>query len=119
VAPIAWSPHGPCLHDGAATPKVLHGSRGCLGAEEFTFEDHFKAVIFNPIDLQKRLRRKDAGVVEQHVETTELIGRRFHDGFAGGRQGDIANMHEGTLAFRVDFARGRLGLGTIAAIDDN
>jgi hypothetical protein len=28
-------------------------------------------------------------------------------------------MHDDTLARRVDLARGTLGLGTIAAVDDN
>jgi hypothetical protein len=38
---------------------------------------------------------------------------------SGGRQGNVANMYGGTLARRVDRARARLGLGTIATINDN
>jgi hypothetical protein len=42
-----------------------------------------------------------------------------HDGFACSWQGDIANMYDDALALRVDLVRGRIGLGTITAINDN
>ncbi len=54
-----------------------------------------------------------------HVEMAEPIDRRFHGGFPGGRQGDVADMYDGTLALRVDLVRGRLSLGTITTINDN
>src|ERR1700737_3785015 len=113
-------PHGTGLHDRAATARVLHGFCGGLRGEELALKDDAEeAVILGLLDLEKRLRREDTSVVEQHVETTESVDRRFHDGFAGRRQSNIASMHDDTLARRVDLARDCLGLGTIAAVDDN
>ena len=91
-----------------------------LRGEELALKDDAEeAVILGLLDLEKRLRREDTSVVEQHVETTESVDRRFHDGFASRRQSNIASMHDDTLARRVDLARDCLGLGTIAAVDDN
>src|SRR5262252_11063910 len=113
-------PHGTGLHDRAATARVLHGFRGGLRGEELALKDDAEeAIILGLPDLEKRLRREDTSVVEQHVETTESVDRRFHDGFAGRRQSNIASMHDDTLARRVDLARDCLGLGTIAAVDDD
>src|ERR1700746_761093 len=113
-------PHGTGLHDRAATARVLHGFRGGLRGEELALKDDAEeAVILGLLDLEKRLRREDTSVVEQHVETTESVDRLCHDGFASRRQSNIASMRDDTLARRVDRARDRLGLGTIAAVDDN
>src|ERR1700752_1025664 len=113
-------PHGTGLHDRAATARVLHGLCGGLRGEELALKDDAEeAVILGLLDLEKRLRREDTSVVEQHVETTEAVDRRFQDGFAGHRQSNIASMHDNTLARRVDLARDCLGLGTIATVDDD
>src|SRR6202040_3841914 len=113
-------PHGTGLQDRAAAARVLHGLRGGLRGEELALKDDAEeAVILGLLDLEKRLRRKDTSIVEQHVETTESVDRRSHDGFAGRRQSNIASMHDDTLARWVDLARDCLGLGTIAAVDDD
>src|SRR5690348_15913399 len=63
-------PHGTGLHDRAATARVLHGLRGGLRGKELALKDDAEeAVILGLLDLEKRLRREDASVVEQHVET--------------------------------------------------
>src|SRR5246500_6028903 len=82
-------------------------------------DDAEEAVILGLLDLEKRLRREDTSVVEQHVETTESVDRRFHGSFADRRQSNISSMDDDTLARRVDLARDRLGPGTLAAVVDN
>jgi hypothetical protein len=53
--------------------------RSGLGGEELALEDDVeKAVVFDLVDLEERLRREDAGVVEKHVDATKLANRRLH-----------------------------------------
>ena len=91
-----------------------------MRGEERAFENYVnEAVVLGLIDVEEGLRREDAGIVEQHIETTETVNRRFYDCFAGRRQGDIAGMHRDTLARRVDLVGSRLGFGDIATVDDD
>lgn len=48
-------------------------------AKKLALEDDVEeAVVFDLVDLEERLRREDAGVVEQHVDATKLANRRLH-----------------------------------------
>jgi hypothetical protein len=60
-------------------PAGLHGLRSSLGGEELAFKDDVEeAVVLKLVDLEERLRREDAGVVEEHVNATKLADRRLH-----------------------------------------
>jgi hypothetical protein len=91
-----------------------------LGSKEFALEDDVdEAVVLRFVNVEKRLGRKDTGVIEQHVETAEPFHCRLHKGFASSRQSDVPDVHEGTLAFWIDLARGSLGFGPVATVDHN
>jgi hypothetical protein len=42
-------------------------------------------VVFEFRDLQERLRCEDASIVEQHIQTAELVHRRLYNGLADRR----------------------------------
>jgi hypothetical protein len=73
----------------------FHGLCGGLSCKELAFEvDVDEAVEFRRVDLEKRLRREDTGVVEEYVQATEPIDRRFHNSFASCWMSNVANMNE-------------------------
>src|SRR5262249_18508625 len=101
-------------------PGGLHGVGSGLRGEERALEnDVEEPVVLRLGHFDERLRREDTGVVEKYIDATETLDRGFHHRFAGRRQSDVAYVHSDTLARRAHPLRSRLGLGGIAAIDDN
>ena len=69
--------------------------------------------------LEERLRREDACIVEEHVETAEPIDCGLHEGLAGRRKGDVADIRDGALARGIDLMGCCFGLGGITTVDDD
>jgi hypothetical protein len=69
--------------------------------------------------LDERLRREDAGIVEQHVETAEPIDRGRYEGLSGRRKDDVAGIGDGPLPRGIHLTGGRFCLCGITPIDDD
>src|SRR5690348_3633045 len=78
-----------------------------------------KTIVLGLGHLEEGLRRENAGIVEQHVETSEPIDRGLYEGLSGRRKGDVAGISDGTLARGIDLTGGRFGLCGIAPVDDD
>src|SRR5216683_1266416 len=95
-------PHRPGLHDAATAASTLHGLRCGLRGEERSLESTIKeSIVLGFGELQERLWRKDASIVEQHIDMTELVERPFHNGLAGLGKRYVAGVRGRALPCRV------------------
>jgi len=102
---------GRCVDDLAFDAELIELAHGGLDAKEDRVhvdgENLFKLLLG---DFQDRLDLRDAGVIDQHVESTKFLGGGVHGLVEGFLAGDVDRYEHGLAAQCLDFLDDFLGL---------